>query len=640
MEKKFEPHFYKKVLNEINSNLYITDIATDEIIFMNDHMKKIFQLEKPEGKTCWKTIQTGMDGRCDFCKISQLKEKENGEPIFWREKNTCNGRVYLYRGNLEKIGDSTYFIQNALDVSEYEQLSKEATIDELTGILNRNAGKKKLEEMLGRMEKEEIFTVVLYDINGLKWVNDTYGHIEGDRLLVFIAQAIDQILEKKDFIFRLSGDEFIIVFRDKGVAETEKWMEDFQRRLTEEKKRAGFHYDVSFSYGMAVVNEQQNLTVSDVLSIADTQMYIQKRDYHIFKGQQLRQYVPREDGKVFQYNKDQLFDVLSETVEDYVFAGNLKTGEFKYSYKMMLDFGLPGQVVENAAAFWGERVHPDDVGLFLRSNQEIADGRAEQHTIVYRVKNTKGEWVHLMCRGQMIRDARQRPDLFAGIIRNLDKKNMDLNDELRIISDSTTDGIFKVALTKDFPLLYANDGYYAIHGYTRKQMAEEINNHVRMMIYEEDLYEVNQILAAAMEKQEERVIFEHRIYKRNGEIGWVHVNAGILTFEGKPTVMMGILMDITKRKELEERLVRTEQLFHVARKHTRLNMWEYDLRKKKSSRQKNPWTSMVLRGLSAMYQNPYWKADVYILIACRWRGNCIRKSRKGVLKSALLSACG
>lgn len=197
MKKRFASDFYQKILNEINSNLYITDVDTDEIVFMNEHMKKTFQLEDPEGKICWKTIQKGMDRHCDFCKVNQLMNKKEGEPIFWREKNTCNGRVYLYRGNLEKIGDSTYFVQNALDVSEHEQLSKEATVDELTGILNRNAGKKKLEEMLRHMEKEEIFTVVLYDINGLKWVNDTYGHMEGDRLLVFIAQAIDRILEEK-----------------------------------------------------------------------------------------------------------------------------------------------------------------------------------------------------------------------------------------------------------------------------------------------------------------------------------------------------------------------------------------------------------------------------------------------------------
>ena len=76
----------------------------------------------------------------------------------------------------------------------------------------------------------------------------------------------------------------------------------------------------------------------------------------------------------FQYNKDNLFDVLSESLEDYAFVGNLKTGEFMYSRNMMEDFSLPGQVLSIAAAFWSEMIHPDDVTGFLQSNQEITDG--------------------------------------------------------------------------------------------------------------------------------------------------------------------------------------------------------------------------------------------------------------------------
>ena len=44
---------------------------------------------------------------------------------------------------------------------------------------------------------------------------------------------------------------------------------------------------------------------------------------------------------------------------------------------MAEDFGLPGQVVKNAASFWKRRIHPDDARMFLDSNQEIADGRAD-----------------------------------------------------------------------------------------------------------------------------------------------------------------------------------------------------------------------------------------------------------------------
>ena len=152
-------------------------------------------------------------------------------------------------------------------------------------------------------------------------------------------------------------------------------------------------------------------------------MYIQKRDHHIMmsKKKLLEDRLRAGTHRPFQYNKDNLFDVLSESLEDYAFVGNLKTGEFMYSRNMVEDFSLPGQVLSNAAAFWSEMIHPDDVTGFLQSNQEIADGRAESHAVTYRAKAADGRWVPLLCKGKMLRDEEGRPDLFAGIILNLSK---------------------------------------------------------------------------------------------------------------------------------------------------------------------------------------------------------------------------
>lgn len=583
MQKEVYLEFYKSILDKMNSNIYITDIDTDEIIYMNDYMKKTFHLDEVEGKVCWKVLQTGMTQRCEFCKIEELKKKEQGAFCTWKEKNTVTGRVYMNHDTLEKIGEHTYHVQNSVDVTEQIRLSMEATTDELTGVLNRSAGKKRLGNALEEIKKGEKLTVALCDINGLKWVNDTYGHMEGDRLLVFIARSIQSGLEEPDFVFRLSGDEFVIVFADKDILEADKWMERMLGCLSEGRKAAGMDYEAAFSYGFAPVSEYQNLTVSDVLSIADTQMYIQKRDNHIMRDKR-RLYEHKREAqgqRSFQYNKDYLFDILSDCVDDYVFVGNLKTGCFMYSYKMTLDFGLPSQVLENAAAFWGEKIHPDDADMFLRSNQEIADGRADHHTIVYRAKDVKDQWIHLMCKGQMIRDVQGQPELFAGIIRNLDNKEADSSKELRVVSDSSTDGIFKAAMTEGFPVLYANDGYYEIHGYTRKQMAEEIHNHAAVLVHEDDLERITRELEENIANKAKRTVLEYRIRRRDGSIAWVHVNAGITHLQDGPLVLIGMVMDITERRELEDRLRRTEQLFKIVRKHTRLTMWEFDVRNRR-----------------------------------------------------------
>ena len=77
----FNSTFYKNILDKINSNVYITDVETDEIVYMNDFMKQTFHLENPEGQVCWKVLQKGMTERCSFCKVNELKNKEDGETV-------------------------------------------------------------------------------------------------------------------------------------------------------------------------------------------------------------------------------------------------------------------------------------------------------------------------------------------------------------------------------------------------------------------------------------------------------------------------------------------------------------------------------------------------------------------------------
>jgi len=54
------------VLNQLQANVYITDVDTHEIIFMNDRMKKKYNIPNPEGQVCWKVLQQGQEGSCSF----------------------------------------------------------------------------------------------------------------------------------------------------------------------------------------------------------------------------------------------------------------------------------------------------------------------------------------------------------------------------------------------------------------------------------------------------------------------------------------------------------------------------------------------------------------------------------------------
>lgn len=310
------------------------------------------------------------------------------------------------------------------NTEEYKRLLERANYDDLTRVLNRRGGREYLEDQLDRARDEKkTLVIALCDVNDLKHVNDRYGHKEGDSMLCQVASAMVRNLAADDFVFRLSGDEFVAVLYDMGQHEADQRIKDILTYLAEKKNHCGLPYDITFSYGLVEVYPEEKYTVSDLIEKADMRMYIQKRDYHIMRAKQKMQQWNNEEIHQFVYDKEHLYDALAESTDDYVFAGNMKTGTFRYPPSMVKEFGLPGEVVENAAAFWSEKIHPDDKKVFLESNQEIADGRSEYHDIEYRAKNVSGRWIWLRCRGRMIPDESLRPQLFAGTITNLGRSS-------------------------------------------------------------------------------------------------------------------------------------------------------------------------------------------------------------------------
>ena len=420
---------FESILEQMNANIFIMDAQTGIIVFMNEMMKRDFGIKEAEGRRCFEVLQRGMTQRCCFCKRDKLlKMWEAGEEagITWIEENTLDGRSYKNHDRLIPSQGRLYHVQYSTDMTELMRLSKNAAMDELTKVLNRRAGKERLDLMLEQSRKEERpLCVVLLDINQLKTINDNYGHIEGDRLLKYVTCLAKESIGEEDMIFRLSGDEFVIAYYGEDILGTEERMRLIQKEIDKRREEFSIFYPVSFSYGAIQVYPSDTMSGSDILGKADEQMYVQKRQYHIMQAKSRLEGMECSKGQAadFEYDKEHLYEALIAGTDDYIFVGNMKTGVFRYPPKMVEEFGLPGEVVENAAAFWGELIHPHDEQYFLESNQEIADGRASYHNIEYRARNIRGEWVWLRCRGKMIPDEYGEPGLFAGMITNLGKKN-------------------------------------------------------------------------------------------------------------------------------------------------------------------------------------------------------------------------
>lgn len=417
------------LLDNLNSIVYVSDIETYEIIYISKNMQEAYGIDEPEGKLCWQVLQNEMSGPCPFCPLTKLLEQEAKTPFYvWEECNTRTGRTYENYDSLIKWTDGrTVHLQHSVDITEFKRMKEMARTDELTGLMNRRAGKQALKNILKKLQgTADSICVSLFDMNGLKQINDLYGHHEGDRSISDIAQSTIENLGPRDFAFRLGGDEFVAVFFGTRMQDAIQRMEAVLTRLGEVTEERASTHENSFCYGILEVSEKDNYTVAEVIEKADKRMYCQKREYHIRKAQEKRDNelcLGQRLIEEFDYDKEHLFDSLMESTDAYIYVGNMKTGTFRYSALMVEEFSLPGQIIPNAAAVWGNFVHPEDKQAFLESNQEIADGRTNTHDVKYRAKNHLGEWVQLRCRGYLIRDKYDIPDLFAGFITNLDCNN-------------------------------------------------------------------------------------------------------------------------------------------------------------------------------------------------------------------------
>ena len=315
---------------------------------------------------------------------------------------------------LDKIHASGY--KTELD-TEIHNIFQAASHDELTGLLNRRAGKEFLQL---KLDNGVPFTLCMMDINDLKKVNDTYGHLAGDRLLVEVADALKAQMGPEDCLFRLSGDEFVALLDHTDKPGAARRLEAVLSSL-----RLSSDDTDKFSFGLAEACPGGAPTAAALLSDADAELYIQKRKLHIRRAEErlMQNPQPAEDPSSFTYDESLLYDAILQSTDDYLYVCNMKTGVFRYSQAMVEEFDLPGQVIENAAAVWGAKVHPLDKAAFLEANQDITDGRTDCHCVEYRARNRNGEWLWMRCRGHLERDAQGNPALFAGFITNLGKKN-------------------------------------------------------------------------------------------------------------------------------------------------------------------------------------------------------------------------
>jgi diguanylate cyclase (GGDEF)-like protein len=154
-----------------------------------------------------------------------------------------------------------------------------ANTDALTGLSNRRWARIILEQSIARLNEDKVpFAVALIDLNNFKKINDTYGHLAGDAVLVRLASVFAKNIADGVEYFRLGGDEFLIVMASADGGWIKRFLEHISMDFDQEMRDLA--YPVSLSIGMVAYKESPN-SASDILHEADMRMYEKKVELNL-----------------------------------------------------------------------------------------------------------------------------------------------------------------------------------------------------------------------------------------------------------------------------------------------------------------------------------------------------------------------
>jgi two-component system cell cycle response regulator len=169
-------------------------------------------------------------------------------------------------------------LHDAMEIKLKAEMYQKATRDQLTGMFNRRYCFERLREEFSFARRHgEALSVVMFDVDHFKLVNDTYGHAAGDAVLQRIGLVVMELVRNEDVVCRYGGEEFVCILRGLTLDQGELFADRVRRTIEAQKVMSGEHtLEVTVSLGVASLDSMNFETPEEMVNEADAYLYVAK----------------------------------------------------------------------------------------------------------------------------------------------------------------------------------------------------------------------------------------------------------------------------------------------------------------------------------------------------------------------------
>jgi diguanylate cyclase (GGDEF)-like protein/PAS domain S-box-containing protein len=276
---------FRSLVEESLTGVYL--IKGERMAYCNPRLAEIFGYSREEILALASVLEL----------IDPMDRDLVGEKLRLRQTGALDSVEYTVRG-LRKDGRGIYVdargvrttcdgapavMGSMVDVTERKHLEEAlrslSLTDELTGLYNRRGFSTLAESHLSiARRKGQDLLLVLGDIDGLKLVNDTFGHAAGDQVVIDAANVLKGTYRRVDILARIGGDEFTAFPIEAGPDSAEILTNRLQDNIAKHNERYARPFRLSMSVGVGRINPADCPTVQRLLAEADRELYRRKRD--------------------------------------------------------------------------------------------------------------------------------------------------------------------------------------------------------------------------------------------------------------------------------------------------------------------------------------------------------------------------